>query len=76
MCVLLLVSGGAFAIQFHVTFSATIKGAGIFAGPPYWCANDNVDTALSACMSTPSLISVSELVSATNYAASLFSIDE
>ena len=31
-------SGADFAVQFHVAFSATIKGVGIFAGQPYHCA--------------------------------------
>lgn len=31
-------SGGAFAIQFHVAFSKQVMGAGLFAAPPYWCA--------------------------------------
>jgi hypothetical protein len=25
------------AVQMHVAFSRTIKGAGIIAGVPYWC---------------------------------------
>ena len=31
-------SGGAFSIQFHLAFSSQVKGAGLFAAPPYWCA--------------------------------------
>jgi len=29
---------GYFAVQMHVAFSATIKGAAIYAGGPYNCA--------------------------------------
>jgi hypothetical protein len=25
------------AVQMHVAFSRTVKGAGIIAGVPYWC---------------------------------------
>jgi poly(3-hydroxybutyrate) depolymerase len=30
-------SGAAMAIQFHVAHSSLVSGAGIVAGPPYWC---------------------------------------
>ena len=36
--------------QLHVSFSSQYHGAGILAGGPYWCANDNLDIALSTCM--------------------------
>src|SRR5581483_1071591 len=42
-------SGGFFAVQMHVAHSATFKGAAFYAGGVYWCANDNVGTALAAC---------------------------
>lgn len=51
-------SGAFFAMQMHVSYSKTINGAGMIAGGPYWCAEDwGVARALTACMSTPSLIS-------------------
>eukprot|EP00038_Savillea_parva_P030423 m.77729 g.77729 ORF g.77729 m.77729 type:complete len:366 (+) comp9158_c0_seq2:273-1370(+) len=31
-------SGADFAVQFHVAFSATINGVGVFAGQPFMCA--------------------------------------
>eukprot|EP01048_Picozoa_sp_COSAG05_P033518 COSAG05_NODE_13486_length_428_cov_0.808511_1_plen_127_part_10 len=31
-------SGADFAVQFHVAFSALVRGAGIFAGKPYHCS--------------------------------------
>ena len=37
-------------VQVHVTFSSSFHGAGILAGGPYWCANDNLAIALSTCM--------------------------
>src|SRR5579883_2762600 len=42
-------SGGFFAVQMHVAHSATFKGAAVYAGGVYWCANDNVVIALTAC---------------------------
>lgn len=69
-------SGGAFSIQFHVSHSRSIMGNGVFAGPPYWCANGNAVTAQTNCMRFPSLISVTELIAATDYAElTLSSID-
>lgn len=32
-----LSSGAYLAVQFHVAFSATMVGAGIIAGGPYYC---------------------------------------
>eukprot|EP00049_Salpingoeca_infusionum_P026987 m.29469 g.29469 ORF g.29469 m.29469 type:complete len:340 (+) comp9170_c1_seq1:299-1318(+) len=69
-------AGGAFAIQYHVAYSRNIHGAAIFAGPPYYCANADVEVALANCMKDPDLISVSELVAAVDYAAGLLSIDD
>jgi poly(3-hydroxybutyrate) depolymerase len=43
-------SGGYMAVQMHVAHSATIRGAGVIAGGPYYCARGNVFTALYNCM--------------------------
>ena len=42
-------SGGFFAVQMHVAHSATFKGAAIYAGGVYHCAQDSVAIALAAC---------------------------
>jgi poly(3-hydroxybutyrate) depolymerase len=42
-------SGAYMATQLHVAYSATFKGAAIFAGGPYYCAQDNLSIALSNC---------------------------
>lgn len=42
-------SGGFFAVQMHVAHSATFKGAAVYAGGVYFCAQDNVAVALAAC---------------------------
>lgn len=45
------VSSGAFmAVQFHVAHSATVRGAGVIAGGPYFCAEGSVLRALYNCM--------------------------
>lgn len=47
-------SSGAFqAVQMHYAFSLTIKGAGVLAGGPFWCAQDDVLVATSSCMTSP-----------------------
>jgi poly(3-hydroxybutyrate) depolymerase len=43
-------SGGYMAVQLHVAHSASIAGAGVIAGGPYYCAHGNVLTALYNCM--------------------------
>jgi len=68
-------SGGAMAVQMHVAFSRTVKGAGIIAGTPYWCAQGDVDIALTSCMAAPDLIDLSVLWDGTAYAYNMGSID-
>lgn len=58
-------SGGYAAVQYHVSFSSEIHGAGIVAGGPFWCANANLEIALHNCMTDPVLISVTELETIT-----------
>ena len=42
---------------------------------PFWCAQDNVEIALGACMKMPSGIDVSELVTITHTTALTATID-
>jgi len=44
-----LSSGGFMAVQLHVAHSAIMKGAGIVAGGPYYCAQGSVWTAYYNC---------------------------
>jgi poly(3-hydroxybutyrate) depolymerase len=46
-----LSSGGFMAVQFHVAHSARVRGAGVLAGGPYYCAQGSALRALSSCMS-------------------------
>jgi predicted esterase len=70
-----LSSGAFFAVQFHVAYSSTITGAGIIAGGPFFCAQDNLSIALTSCTKDPVLISVTELVAITHNTAATFTID-
>jgi poly(3-hydroxybutyrate) depolymerase len=47
-----LSSGGFMANQLHVAYSGLFQGAGIFSAGAYDCAQNNLSTALSACMDT------------------------
>lgn len=80
-------SGGFMAVQFEVAHAGTVKGAGIVAAGPYWCAQGSSLTATTACSCTldPShtLCSVSadsarvpELVAATRRFATEQRIDD
>jgi poly(3-hydroxybutyrate) depolymerase len=47
-----LSSGAFMAVQFEVAFSASVIGAGIVAGGPYYCARGNMGKATSVCSCT------------------------
>ena len=47
-----LSSGGFMAVQFMVAHSDIVKGAGIVAAGPYWCAQGNALTATTRCSCT------------------------
>jgi len=69
-------SAGAFvSAQFGIAFSKHVTGTAVVAGGPYYCAQDSEVTALTACMSEPSQLSVSALVQAAQTAASNGDID-
>lgn len=70
-----LSSGAFFAVQFHVAFSKSIMGVGVIAGGPYYCAQNSLEIALSACTLNPELISVPELVQITYNTAATLTID-
>jgi poly(3-hydroxybutyrate) depolymerase len=47
-----LSSGAFMAVQFEVAHSSIVKGAGVIAGGPYFCAQGSVITAVSLCSCT------------------------
>ncbi len=51
-----LSSGGFMAVQFEVAYSSLVKGAGVIAGGPYYCAQDNITRATTLCSCTNSLL--------------------
>jgi len=62
-------SGAFFAVQFHVAYSKIIRGAGVIAGGPFWCAQASEAIAITSCMQQPELISVTELIAITRASA-------
>ncbi|UJR25697.1 hypothetical protein I4U23_007048 [Adineta vaga] len=55
-------AGGSMASQLHLAFSSEISGCGIVAGPPYYCAQGSMMTAIGACMRGPATsVSVSNI---------------
>jgi len=71
-----LSSGGAMAVQFHIAWSSIVEASAVIAGAPYYCSQGNLNTAITACTNTSSLISISELVVQTNFAYSTRTIDD
>src|SRR6202161_4408379 len=54
-------SGGFMAVQMQVAYSATFHFAAIYAGGPYYCAQDSLSTAQTTCQyATSSSLSASE----------------
>jgi poly(3-hydroxybutyrate) depolymerase len=66
-----LSAGGYMATQFHVSFSALVRGAGIFAAGPWDCAEGSLSRALAECLGQSfGTLDVGRLVSAARQAAS------
>jgi poly(3-hydroxybutyrate) depolymerase len=70
-----LSSGGFMAVQFEIAFSSIVKGAGIIAGGPYFCARGSQATATGPCMKADGPINVPELVTITNNNAAAGLVD-
>ena len=70
-----LSSGADMAVQLDVAFSSIIKGAGIIAGGPYYCAQGSLQTAVAACMNASSPVDVADLVRLTKDSAQRNEID-
>jgi len=64
-------AGGAMAHQLHIAYPEIFSGAAIIAGPPYGCADGNLNTAFARCMAqAPNGLPVAELANAIRTAAS------
>ncbi|MGO4381157.1 extracellular catalytic domain type 2 short-chain-length polyhydroxyalkanoate depolymerase [Pseudoduganella sp. RAF53_2] len=78
-----LSSGAFMAVQFDVAFSASVIGAGVVAGGPYYCAEGQVGRATSVCSCTglgqcqvsPGGTGVADLIATTSQNASSGRID-
>jgi len=70
-----LSAGGFMAVQFHIANSAKVKGAGVLAGGPFYCAQGSLTTAQTACMAAPILLDVNKLITTTENLAKQNKID-
>ena len=68
-----LSSGGYMAVQFSVAFSALVRGVGVIAGGPYYCAQGDTGKATALCTCTslfcgfyPESIDVAALIRTTD----------
>jgi len=68
-------AGAFFAVQVEYAHSSIVSGAAVFAGGPYFCAQDLVGVALTICMSEPAGIDLSVINAAVRGFASLGDID-
>ena len=68
-------SGGFFAVQFHVAYSKIIRGAGVVAGGPFWCAENNITRGLGPCIKQPDEIPIQLLTTITNTLAATNAVD-
>jgi len=69
-----LSSGGFMAVQFSVAYSSIVKGAGIIAGGPYYCAQGDVDIATRKCSCTGSLFTSCEVAAGSTAVEHLVAI--
>lgn len=67
-------SGGYAAVQFQVAYSSKFHGAAIFAGGPYYCAQNNVNNGTGYCESG-SGIPLNTLISYTDQQVQAGTID-
>lgn len=68
-------SGGYQAVQAHVAYSGLFRGAAVFAGGPYYCAEGWTTHALGRCMKASTTIPVTKLVDITKQWAAASRID-
>lgn len=59
-------AGGYMAVQFHVAHSALVRGAGIVAAGPYFCAEASLRHALGRCMQGDEEIPTARLLETTS----------
>ena len=57
------------AVQFHVAHSTLVQGAGVFAGGPYFCAENSLSAALGRCMGGDGDVPAEQLATITSQLA-------
>lgn len=62
-----LSSGGFMAVQFHIAYSSIVKGAGVFAGGPFYCAEGQLGNATGKCMAATSTYYMPSAQTAIDY---------
>lgn len=70
-----LSSGAFMAVQFGVAYSTIVKGVGVMAGGPYYCAKGSQQTAQSTCMAGSPPVNVNDLIRVTDQNAQADTID-
>jgi hypothetical protein len=70
-----LSSGAFFAVQYQIAYSASIRGAAIYAGGPYYCAQGSLVDALLMCTESLETIPLSTLESYISQQVQAGSID-
>ena len=71
-------SGAYMAVQFHLAYSSIVKGAGVVAGGPFYCARNDSETAIKNCMqpdASHAVPAVEELVAFTDTTEKAGAID-
>jgi len=68
-------SGGAMAVQISVAYSRLFKGTAVYAGVPYYCAQDSEATALTTCEEDAPAIDLAPLESISRQYAAQHLID-
>lgn len=69
-------SGAYFAVQYQFSYSSQLRGAAIYAGGPYYCAQDSFLDAVEDCMSSAFLINLQTLEGDAQSFASQSQIDQ
>lgn len=70
-----LSSGGFMAVQFHVAYSSIMKGAAVFAGGPFYCAQGSLTNAETQCQYPQSAPDVTPFLNAVAQYAAAGTVD-
>jgi poly(3-hydroxybutyrate) depolymerase len=71
-----LSSGAFMSVQLHVAYSSVFSGSAVFAGGPYYCAQNAMTTALTSCMNNFPTPDANSLANTARTFASWNAIDD